>query len=239
MVNYYYKIADEAAKRKLLVDFHGAYKPTGLYRTYPNVITNEGVKGLENSKWGDEANPENALVIPFLRMLAGPVDYTPGAMVNVNKRNFKPLYNVPMSQGTRCQQLAMYVVYESPLQMLADNPSNYYREPECMEFLSKVPVVWDDTKVLDAKLSDYVLLARRSKDKWYIGAMTDWTAREMIIDFTFLGEGEYKITMYQDGINADRNGNDYKILKGKITRKDKHKIKLAPGGGFTAVIEPQ
>lgn len=237
MVNYYYRIADEAAKRKLLVDFHGAYKPTGLYRTYPNVITNEGVKGLENSKWGDEANPENALVIPFVRMLAGPVDYTPGAMVNANKRNFKPLYNMPMSQGTRCQQLAMYIIYESPLQMLADNPSNYYREPECMDFLSQVPVEWDDTKVLDAKLSDYVLIARKNNDKWYIGAMNDWTPKELVIDFSYLDEGSYNLKIWQDGINADRNGSDFKVLKGVITKTDKHRIKLAPGGGFVAILE--
>jgi alpha-glucosidase len=237
MVDYYYKIANEAAKRKFLVDFHGAYKPTGLYRTYPNVITNEGVKGLENDKWGDEASPENALVIPFARMLAGPVDYTPGAMVNANKRNFKPLYNIPMSQGTRCQQLAMYVVYESPLQMLADNPTNYYREPECMDFLSKVPAVWDDTKVLDAQVSDYIYVARKSGVKWFVGGMTDWTAREMILDFSFLPQGSYKITIWQDGVNADKNANDFKVLKGNITNRDKQRIKLAPGGGFTAIIE--
>lgn len=237
MVNYYYKIADEAAKRKLLVDFHGAYKPTGLYRTYPNVVTSEGVKGLEQSKWSKDANPENALVIPFTRMLAGPVDYTPGAMINVNQKNFKDMWSHPISQGTRCQQLAMYVVYESPLQMLSDTPTNYYREPDCMNFLSKVPVEWDETKVLDAKISDYVLVARRNNDKWFLGAMTDWTARDIVIDFSFLGEGDYNITIWQDGINADRNGNDVKILKGSITKKDRHKIKLAPGGGCVAIIE--
>jgi len=237
MVNYYYKVAEEGAKRKLLVDFHGAYKPTGLYRTFPNVITSEGVKGLENSKWGKEANPENALVIPFARMFAGPVDYTPGAMINFTQRSFKDIYNAPASQGTRCQQLAMYVVYESPLQMLADSPTNYYREPECMEFLSKVPVVWDDTKVISAKVSDYVLVARKSGDTWFLGAMTDWTSREMVIDFSYLDEGNYNIKIWQDGINADRNGNDFKIIKGVIKRTDKHRIKLASGGGFVAILE--
>ncbi len=237
MVNYYYKIAEEAAKRKLLVDFHGAYKPTGLYRTFPNVISNEGVKGLENSKWGTEANPENALVIPFARMLAGPVDYTPGAMINANEKNFRAIWNTPMSQGTRCQQLAMYVVYESPLQMLADSPTHYYKEPECMEFLQQVPTVWDDTKVLQAKVSDYVVVARRNGDKWFMAGMTDWTARDLILDFSFLKDGTYKITLWQDGMNADRNGNDFKVLNGKITRRDRHKIHMAPGGGFAAIIE--
>ena len=238
MVNYYYKVADEAAKRKFLVDFHGAYKPTGLYRTYPNVISNEGVKGLENDKWeGHGANPENGLILPFARMLAGPMDYTSGAMINGTKQNFKDIYNEPMSEGTRCQQLAMYVVYESPLQMLADSPTHYYKEPECMEFLSKVPSVWDDTKVLDAKVSDYILVARRNGDKWFVGAMTDWTSRELDVNFSFLPEGNYKITIYQDGINADRNAKDYKMIKRTITKDDNLKIKLAPGGGWAAIIE--
>jgi alpha-glucosidase len=131
----------------------------------------------------------------------------------------------------------MYVVYESPLQMLADNPTNYYREPECMDFLSKVPVEWDDTKVISAKVSDYVLVARKSGDKWFLGAMTDWTPREMVIDFSYLDEGNYNIKIWQDGINADRNGNDFKIIKGVIKRTDKHRIKLAPGGGFVAILE--
>ena len=237
MVNYYYKIADEAAKRKFLVDFHGAYKPTGLYRTYPNVISNEGVKGLENDKWGKEANPENALVIPFARMLSGPVDYTPGAMINANQRSFKDMYNVPMSQGTRCQQLAMYVIYESPLQMLADSPTHYYKEPECMEFLSKVPAVWDYSEVQEAKISDYVIMARKSNDKWFVGGMTDWTARDVTVDFDFLDEGDYKITLWQDGMNADRNANDFKVLKGTINKRNKQRVHLAPGGGFVAIIE--
>jgi len=236
MVNYYYKIATEAAKRKLLVDFHGAYKPTGLYRTFPNVVTSEGVQGLEQSKWSELANPAMAVTIPFIRMFAGPVDYTPGAMINGTKTNFKPVFTQPMSQGTRCQQLAMYVVYESPLQMLSDLPTNYYREPECMEFLSAVPVEWDDTKVLDSKVGEYVMAARRNGDRWFIGAMTNWTPRDLSIDFSFLPEGEYKITIWQDGINADRNGNDYKKLSQTVSRNSKLNIHLAPGGGWAGII---
>ena len=236
MVNYYYKIAREAAKRKLLVDFHGAYKPTGLYRTYPNVLTSEGVRGLEQNKWSDWANPGMAVTIPFIRMFAGPVDYTPGAMINATKADFKPIWSVPMSQGTRCQQLAMYVVFESPLQMLADNPTHYYKEQECMEFLSGVPVQWDDTKVLDAKVSEYLLTARRHGNDWYIGAMTNWTPRDLTIDLTFLPEGEYKINIWQDGINADRNANDYKKISETINRNTKLNIHLAPGGGWVGVV---
>jgi alpha-glucosidase len=237
MVNFYHKIAKETAKRHMLVDFHGSYKPAGLQRTYPNVITREGVRGLEHSKWSKDANPEHNVTIPFLRMVAGPMDYTPGAMNNAQQSDFQPIFNRPMSMGTRCHQLAMYVVYESPLQMLADSPSNYLREPECMEFLAKVPTVWDETKVLDAKVADYVLLARKNGDEWYVGAMTDWTGRELTVDFSFLGPGQHTIDIYKDGINADRFGNDYKKETTKVSAADKMKIKLAPGGGWAAIIK--
>lgn len=236
IVNYYYKIAEEAAKRKLLVDYHGAYKPTGLYRTFPNVITNEGVKGLEHNKWSEDITPQHCVTLPFIRMLAGPMDFTPGAMINGTKNNFKIIFQQPMSQGTRCHQLAMYVNFESPLQMLADNPSNYLREPECMEFLSAVPSVWDDTKVLDAKVGEYLLTARRNGDKWFLGAMTNWTPRNMTIDFSFLPEGEHKITIWQDGINADRNGSDFKKVVQTVNKNIKLNIHLAPGGGWAAVV---
>jgi len=235
MVNYYHKIAKEAAKRHLLVDFHGAYKPTGLIRTYPNVLTSEGVRGLENSKWSkDDPSPKHNVTLPFIRMLAGPMDYTPGAVINATKEQFRPIYNRPMSQGTRCHQLAMYVVYESPLQMLCDSPSNYIREPECMEFLAKVPTVWDDTKVLDARVAEYVLIARKDKDEWYVGAMTNWTLRDLTVDLSFLDDGNYTTEIYQDGINADRNAVDYKKVVQTVTNNDKLKIHLAPGGGWTA-----
>ena len=237
MVNYYEKIARLAAERKLLVDFHGSYKPEGLRRAYPNVITREGVKGLEQHKWdGQMANPEYDVEMPFIRMLAGPVDYTPGAMRNAQKQNYYASFERPMSLGTRCHQLAMYVIYESPLQMLADSPSNYRKEPECMEFLSAVPTVWDDTKVLDAKFGDYLLIARRSGDEWYIGALTDWTARDLEVDLSFLDEGEHSIDIYQDGINAERHAEDFKQVKRKVTNKDKLKIHLASGGGWAARI---
>lgn len=237
MVNYYYRIAREAAKRNMLVDFHGAYKPSGLNREYPNVITSEGVKGMENSKWSTEVTPEHDVTLPFIRMWAGPMDYTPGAMINATKADFRAIFNTPMSQGTRCHQLAMYVVFESPLQMLSDNPTHYYREPECMQFLSKVPSVWDATIPLDAKTGDYVAVARRSGQEWYVGAMTDWNPREMTIDLSFLDAGKtYTADIYMDGINADRNANDYKKITQKVSGKDKLKIRLAPGGGWAARI---
>jgi alpha-glucosidase len=166
------------------------------------------------------------------------MDFTPGAMNNAQKINFKAIFNQPMSMGTRCHQLAMYIIYESPLQMLSDNPSNYYKEPETMEFLSTVPVVWDDTKVLDARVADFVVIARRNGKDWYIGAMTDGEARELSVDFSFLEETMYRATIYQDGINAHRYGSDYKKLSFIVSKSDVFKIKLAPGGGWVARLTP-
>jgi alpha-glucosidase len=237
-VDFYYRVAAEAAKRRMLVDFHGAYKPTGLYRTFPNVLTSEGVMGLEHSKWSRDITPEHDVTLPFTRMLAGPMDFTPGAMINGGMKNFQIHYGKPMSQGTRCHQLAMYVVYESPLQMLADSPTNYRREPECLSFLAKVPTVWDETRVLDAKVADYVVVARRSGRVWYIGAMTDGTERTLTLDLSFLGEGSYSATIFQDGVNADRDGNDYRqVVKGLLDGRSLT-IRMAPGGGWAARIIP-
>ena len=239
MVHFYERAAREAAKRKLLVNFHGAYKPTGFARTYPNVLTGEGVKGLEHSKWSPDASPDNAVTFPFIRMLAGPVDYTPGAMFNAARESFAAVFNRPMSQGTRCHQLAMYVVFESPLQMLADSPSNYLREPESLEFLAAVPTVWDETRVLDARVGEYILLARRAGKDWYVGAMTGWTPRDVDLSLSFLGEGGYIADIYRDGPNADRVGVDYVREKHAVVSSDRLRIHLAPGGGWAARIRLQ
>lgn len=237
MVQYYERVSKAAADRKMLVDFHGSYKPSGLRRAYPNLVSRESVKGLEQHKWeGMMANPENDLQIPFTRMLAGPVDYTPGAMKNAQLENYRWNWERPMSLGTRCHQLAMYVVYESPLQMLADTPSNYLKEEESMEFLSAVPSVWDETIALDAQYGDYVLMARKSGKDWYVGAMTDWDERDLEFDFSFLGEGTFEIDIFQDGVNADRYGSDFKRVSRDITSTDKLIIHLAPGGGWAARI---
>ncbi len=238
MVNYYRKIAEEAAKRHLIVDFHGAYKPTGLRRTYPNVLTREGVLGLEHNKWSKNVTPEHNLTIPFVRMLAGPMDYTPGAMINAQEDNFRVIFTRPMSMGTRCHQLAMYVVYESPLQMLSDSPSLYLRETECLEFLSRVPSVWEETHVLEARVGDYIVLARRSGTDWYLGAMTDGTARHFEVDLNFLPDGEFEAVIFKDGPNARRYGSDYKKETMPLSNQDKLAIKLAPGGGWAARIYP-
>ena len=236
MVNFYEKIARECAKRELLVDFHGAYKPSGLNRAYPNVISYEGVKGLENAKWSEMPDPEHNVTIPFIRMVAGAMDFTPGAMINATKENFKIVFDKPMSPGTRCHQLGMYVVFESPLQMLADNPSNYYREPECMEFMSAVPSVWDDTKVLEAKVSDYIAIARRSGKTWYVGAMTDWDARTLELNLDFLDSGNYKMQIWKDGINADKHAADFAQEELQVNSSSIIKVEMAAGGGWVAII---
>ena len=238
MVDFYERVAREAAKHHLLVDFHGAYKPTGLRRQYPNVMTSEGVTGMEQYKWGDEkANPEQELVLPFVRMVAGPMDFTPGAMTNANKASWRWNVGLPMSEGTRCHQLAMYVVYESPLQMLCDSPTRYRQETQCLKFLSAVPSVWDDTIALDAKVGDYVIVARRSGDQWYVGAMTDWTSRELKLDFGFLPDGKYNLESWSDGVNADRNGQDFRFQTQQVSSSDKFTIKLAPGGGWVGRLQ--
>lgn len=237
MVDYYHRVAEEAAKRKMLVDFHGAYKPAGLRRKYPNVVTREGLRGLEQNKWSKIQTPEHDVTLPFIRMVAGPMDYTPGAMVNAQPSNFNAVWNRPMSMGTRCHQLAMYVVFESPLQMLADNPTNYYNEAECMEFLSAVPTVWDTTIVLSAKIADHIVIARKKDNEWFIGAMGNGEPKDLEVDFSFLGTGKHKIDIWQDGVNADSYASDYKKISKDISAKDKMKIHLAPGGGWAAKLE--
>jgi len=232
-----YEIAKKAAENHLLVDYHGIFKPTGLQRTYPNVIGYEGVKGLENYKWAIEDQPRYVVSIPYTRMMAGPMDYTPGAMRNAVKANFRPINDNPMSQGTRCQQLAMYVVFEAPLQMLSDNPTTYMKEQECTDFITKVPTTFDETVPMDGKVGEYVALARKKRNTWYVGAMTNWNARDLTLDFSFLIEGVYQAVVFKDGINADHEATDYKREVIKFSSGDKLNIHLAPGGGWAARIE--
>jgi alpha-glucosidase len=238
LINYYHKVSRETAKRHMLVDFHGDQKPAAMTRTWPNLISTEGVRGMEWSKWSADAEPAHNLMLPFTRMFLGPMDYTPGAMVNAPRNGFAPIFNRPMSLGTRCHQLAMYVVFESPLQMLSDSPSNYLREPEIMEFLGPVPSVWDETKVLDARIGEFIALARKNGTDWYFGAMTNWTPRDLQIDLSFLPEGNFWMEAYQDGVNADRYASDYKKTKIQISKTTELKVQLAPGGGWAARIHP-
>jgi alpha-glucosidase len=237
MVASLYAIAKKAAEYKLIIDYHGMFKPTGLQRTYPNVVNFEGVKGLENNKWTPNDDvPEYDVQIPFIRMVAGPMDYTPGAMRNATKPNFRPSNSMPMSQGTRCHQMAMYVIFEAPLQMLADNPTAYMKEQECTDFIAKVPTVFDETVALDGKVGEYVVIARKKDNQWYVGAMSNWNAREIILDFSFLGEGNFEATIFKDGINADRDATDYKKETRTVSANDKIKVSLLNGGGWAAII---
>lgn len=238
IVNFYHETARKAAEHKMLVDFHGAYKPDGIDRAWPNVITREGVKGMENSKWSRDANPEHDVTIPYTRMVAGPMDYTPGAMVNMDRENFSAKFTRPQSLGTRAHQVAMYVIYESPLQMLSDSPSNYMKEQETTDFIKNIPVVWDDIACLDGKVGDFIVLARKSGENWFVGAMTDWNERTIDIDFSFLPSGNYNIEIYQDGINADRYAGDYKITRSTVKSGGLMRIHMAPGGGWAARITP-
>jgi len=239
VVNFYLEAARKTAEHHLLIDFHGAYKPDGLGRTWPNALTREGVKGMENDKWSKDINPDHDVTIPFTRMVAGPMDYTPGAMINMDKANFTPRFTRPESQGTRAHQVALYVIYESPLQMLSDSPSNYMKEQETTDFIVKIPVVWDDIIGIDGKVGDYLLLARRSGKEWFVGAITDWTSRDMDLDLSFLPAGNYSMEIFKDGINADKYAEDYKHLKTNVKSGDKMKIHLAPGGGWAARISPE
>ena len=236
LIDYYHKVSRETAKRKMLVDFHGDQKPASMTRTWPNLISTEGVRGMEWSKWSAESEPKHNVTLPFTRMFLGPMDYTPGAMRNATKATFAPIHGQPMAMGTRCHQLAMYVVYESPLQMLSDSPSNYLREPEIMDFLGPVPSEWDETRVLDARIAEYAVVARRNGRDWYIGAMSDWTPRNVDIDLSFLPEGNFTMEAYQDGVNADRNASDYRKITAQVTKATKLKLPLASGGGWAARI---
>ncbi|MCE5249829.1 glycoside hydrolase family 97 protein [bacterium] len=233
MVNFYHRAVQKAAAHKLLVDFHGAYKPTGIRRTYPNLITREGVMGLEYSKWSDRITPDHDCTLPFTRMLAGPMDYTPGGFSNATKEQFKPQSVEPMTQGTRCHQLALYVIFESPLQMLADHPANYRNKPG-MDFLEAVPVTWDKTRVIAGEVGDFIAIARQYADEWYLGSITDWTPRLMTVSLDFLGEGDYAAEIYADGSGPE----DVRKREVLITAGDSIDINMAAGGGCAVRFYP-
>lgn len=238
MVEFHQRAAAVAAKYKLMVDFHGTYKPTGLNRTYPNVINYEAVHGLEQMKWSDIKTDQVTydVTMPFIRMVAGPVDYTQGAMTNANKKTFAPINNAPMSQGTRCHQLAEYIVFESPLNMLCDSPTKYEKEPECTAFISAVPTVWDRTASLAGEIGQYIAIARQNGDDWYVGALTNWDERKLELDLSFLGEGSYEAEVFTDGVNANRIAMDYKKETISIAPDRKFTFKMANGGGMVMKI---
>ncbi len=238
MIAFYEKVAKEAGARKLLVDFHGSHCPKGLQRTYPNVLTFEGVRGLEWNKWSSALTVDHDVILPFTRMLAGPMDYTPGAMENISdSRKHKMNFKHPKSQGTRCHELAKYVIFESPLQMLADEPTAYEKEADCMRFLSVVPTVWDQTVVLDAKVGEHIFLARKKDDVWYLGGMTGSLAQTISLDFSFLEEGAYEMEVWRDGEKTRTDGTSFEYFKEEnINASMKYIVSMAEGGGWTAII---
>lgn len=238
MVDFHYKAAELTAKYKLMVDFHGTYKPTGLNRTYPNVINYEGVHGLEQLKWSDINTDQVTydVTMPFIRMVAGPVDYTQGAIRNSTQKTFRPINSEPMSQGTRCRQLAQYVIFESPLNMLCDSPNSYERERECTEFIAHIPTIWDNTIVLNGKIGEYISIARQKEDLWYVGSLTNWDERTLSLDLTFLGKGNWQAEVFQDGVNAGTIASDYKKEIISIPADRKLNILMAGGGGYVMKI---
>jgi alpha-glucosidase len=242
-----YELAACAARHHLLLDLHGL-KPFGVQRAYPNIMNFEGIKGLENCKWEARTQqgpvhdfPRYDVTAPYLRMLPGPMDYTPGAMVNANKDAFFGNNGNPMSQGTRCHQLALYIVLESPLNMLCDSPTHYEREPDYTRFVASIPTVWDETRVLQGEVGEYIVTARRKGNTWYIGGITNWTERDLEIDFEELQSDSatqplsYSVTLYTDGINAHRKGSDYK-LSTFHSPLSTLKVHLALGGGFVLTL---
>ncbi len=235
-VNFYYRMAETAAKYHLLIDFHGAYKPTGLNRTYPNVLNFEGVYGLENVKWNQNLDLVTyETTIPFIRMLAGPMDYTQGAMRNANRDNYRAVWSEPMSQGTRCRQLAEYVIFESPFNMLCDSPSSYRDEDECAKYIAGIPTVWDETIALDGKVGEYVVIARRSGDRWYVGGITNWEEREIEIDLSDLELKHQHAIEFRDGVNANKIAEDY-VKRNINIDNNVYKAKMSKGGGFVLIF---
>ena len=237
-----YQVAECAAKYHLYLDYHGL-KPFGIQRAYPNIFNFEGVKGLENSKWeprvGDgplHNQPRYDVTAPYLRMLAGPMDYTPGAMMNAMKDSFFGNNDHPMSQGTRVHQMAMYTTFEAPLQMMADSPTKYTQNQECTDFIAQIPTTFDETVALDGKLGEYTVIARRKGSVWYVAAMTDWTARDLTISLDFIGEGQHTADIFADGVNAHKEATDYKHTQQTVTSKDRLAVHLSSGGGWTAII---
>jgi alpha-glucosidase len=238
MVEFYEAVASKAAEKKMVVNFHGAYKPCGLSRKYPNVLTREALIEFEYNGWTNSDNPEHHNLLPYIRMFTGPMDYIPATMRNSTKDNFRPYGDYPMGQGTRAHAMALFVILSSPMEMLPDSPSDYYREKECTQFLTKIPVEWDETRLLDGKIGKYTVLARRSGETWFIGAITNQNERNLNLSTDFLKSGKYHIEMIEDGINANTRAEDYKRVEREFTSGDILKLKLAAGGGWVARITP-
>jgi alpha-glucosidase len=237
MVNWYRTAAKKAAEHHLMLDFHGAFKPDGMRRTYPNVLTREGVMGAEYNKWSARVTPKHDVTLAFTRMLAGPMDYTPGGFDNATRENFVARNRAPMVMGTRAHHTALYVVFESELQMVSDSPDAYDGQKET-EFLKAVPSSWDETRVLNGVPPKYITIARRRGGEWFVGSITDWDARELDVPLSFLGSGAYDAEIYADGPNAAAQPKDSVVEKRRVNAQTVLKLKLAPGGGSAIRLVP-
>ncbi|HEY4337411.1 MAG TPA: glycoside hydrolase family 97 protein [Puia sp.] len=238
-VQFYYRIAAACARHKIMIMYHGAYPPKGFNRTWPNAITRESVLGSEYNIWSDKVTPGHDLILPFTRMLAGALDYEPGILNNAAKGAFRMVEGNPMSQGTRCHQLAMFVVYDNPMPIFSGNPSQGMLEPNFMKLLGSVPAGWDTTVIVDARIGQYIVTARRKGKEWFIAGMTDWTERDLELPLAFLGGGKFAYTFCRDGVNASRYGSDYVIENGALEAKNGWRVHLAPGGGFLLRLRPE
>jgi len=236
-VDLHHRIAKACADSHIMLMFHGTFPPKGFNRTYPHAITREGVLGSEYNIWGTDVSPGHDVLLAFTRMLAGPFDYEPGLLSNGTKKSFRPIEGHVMSPGTRAHQLSMLVVYDNPMQFFSGNPSQGYLEPAYMELTGSIPTVWDETHVLDAKVGEWIVTSRRNGDNWYIGGMTDWTARDINLQLDFLDNAGYKATICRDGINADKYASDYVIEHVEVQQHETMKIHMAPGGGFLIKLE--
>ncbi len=237
MMNYYERVAAEAAKHKIFVDFHGSITPKGLEHKYPNILSYEGVRGMEQM---GGCTPDNSIFFPFMRNAVGPMDYTPGAMISMQPNVYASQRPNSASIGTRAYQLALFVIFESGLQMLADNPTLYYRNPDCTDFITQVPTTWDETKALAAQVGEYAIIAKRKDGKWYIGGITNNKEQErtFTLNLDFLESGRtYKVTSFEDGINAGRQAMDYRKKESQIRKGEPLIIKMVKNGGFAAIIE--
>lgn len=239
-VKQIYELAEIAARYRLVLDLHGMYKPTGLTRTYPNLLNFEGVFGLEQLKWTDADGadmPYNDVMIPFARMVAGPVDYTQGAMRNARREEFRPIFSRPMSQGTRAHQVALYVVFDAPLTMLCDSPSAYEEDRTTTGFITSIPTVFDSTEVMDATMGEYIVTRREKDGVYYIGGITNWAARDYSLSLSFLPEGKWKAKIYKDGMNADVTATDHVMEEIEVNSQSTIDMHMACGGGFAIIIE--
>jgi len=233
-----YRICDATARHQLVLDIHGVNKPTGLNRTYPNIVNFEGVFGMEELKWSNPDQPSYDVTFPFLRMVQGPVDYTAGAFVNATKDGFKIDYYEPMGQGTRAHQVATYVVFDAPLTMLCDTPSNYLEDPVCTKYITEIPTVFEKTEILAADLGGYIVTARYADGKWYVGALTDWTERCVKIEFPFMEEGkQYLVKALSDTEASNETPSSYRIEEFEMTAGESMAILMAQGGGAAMIIE--